>query len=206
MHRLTELEIKNMDKPLSEPVNSRGDGTLYFERQGNTISVYYRYSYKKKGRKIHLDTYKSANSKDPGSTLRELREMSREYSSLKKIYPDLKEHFEYEKKQQQLQEQIKANTGSFEDMLQSYTESLTNHNTQKAVRNLFKRDVLTPFPELAIAKASDITVNDLVLILKRLFERNVTTRHGKQLDKKVTTGGNRLRTYLCVITSIEITQ
>jgi len=122
--------------------------------------------------------------------------MSREYSSLKKTYPDLKEHFEYEKKQNQLQEQIKANTGSFEDMLKSYTDSLTNQNTQKAVGNLFKRDVLNPFPVLATAKASDITVNHLVLILKRLFERNVTTRHGKKLDKKVTTSGNRLRTYL----------
>jgi len=193
---LTELQIKNMIKPISEAVNSRGDGSLYFEKQGDTISAFYRYSFEKKGRKILLDNFKPAHSKAPGSTLKELREKSREYSNLKKKYPDLKGHFEYEKKQKQLEAQIKANTGSFEDMLNSYIDSLSNPNTQKAVRNLFKRDVINPFQELAETKASDITVNDIVLILKRLFQRKVTTRQGKQLDRTVTTGGNRLRTYL----------
>jgi len=36
----------------------------------------------------------------------------------------------------------------------------------------------------------------LVLILKHLFERKATTRTGKELERKPTTSGNRLRSYL----------
>ncbi|MCW8930353.1 MAG: hypothetical protein OQL19_08965 [Gammaproteobacteria bacterium] len=184
MNRLTELEIKNIDKPISEPVNSRGDGSLYFERQGNTISAYYRYSYKKRGRKIYLDTFKPANSKVPGSTLRKLREMSREYSILKKKQPDLKEYLEYQEQQKVIQQKIKASSGNFKEMLDSYIETLTNERTKNNVFNLFNHDIWEPFPELMQKKPADIDESDIIIILKKVFDRGVTTN------------GNRLRSYL----------
>ena len=181
MAKLTDLTIKNMDKYVSEPVNARGDGTLYFEKRAGLIEGYFRYSFNSKRQKIKIDNYKTNKT---GLTLKELRERSRELSALQKKHPDLKSYLERIERDRVARELEKSRTGSFKDLLDSYTESLTNPATKKTVENLFKKDVFDAFPGFKDQKASDISVDDIVQVLKKVFERGVTTN------------GNRLRSYL----------
>ena len=91
MSNLTDFKIRNMTNFVSEPVNSRGDGTLYLEERKDSIEAYYRYSYKGTRPKIKIGNYKI---KKVGLTLKEMREEGRRLSALQKLHLDLKSYLE----------------------------------------------------------------------------------------------------------------
>lgn len=178
----TEYEIKNLTRPLRESIGGRGGGTILFKKPCDSIEAYYLYYYQ--GKEVTKKIGNLKNGKKSGLTLSSIRDKAIEYSQLKKQYPDLKGYLQRQELETLQEEETKARTGSFKDLLDNYTGSLANEETKKTVRNLFKKDVFDAFPELKDKKASDISVDHIVQILKKVFDRGVTTN------------GNRLRSYL----------
>lgn len=67
----------------------------------------------------------------------------------------------------------RANSGRFSGLLDGYVKHLERDGKQSAqdVRNLFKRNILTEFPDLAAKRAADITRADVTAILAKLIDR-----------------------------------
>ncbi|MCU7833678.1 MAG: tyrosine-type recombinase/integrase [gamma proteobacterium symbiont of Taylorina sp.] len=175
-------QVENLTSTLKEKVGGRGDGAILYEKVGGIINSYFIYYLNgvKKSKKIgNLKIGKIS-----GLTLSEIRDQAIEYSRIKKEFPDLKAYLERQIQVEVQESELKASTGSFKDLLDSYTKSLSNEDTKQTVKNMFKKDVFGAFPELKEIKASDVSVDHIVKILKKVFDRGVTT------------GGNRLRSYL----------
>lgn len=204
---LADKTIKNikLGKSKTESLGGRGQGVLFFINRFGTIEAYYRYFLNNDKVFVKIGTFKVG--KKSGLTSKELRSEGIRLANLRATNPDLKAYLEYIEHEKLVEQQEIEQTGTFKDLLNSYSDSLANKSTQTTVEKLFDRDVIIPFPYLAKKKAQDITVNDIKLILKQLMERNVVTRSGKELDRKVTTGGNRLRTYLsaCFNYAVKVT-
>lgn len=181
-NRFTDIEIKNIGtKPLRETLG-RGNGSILFKKRKFNIEAYYVYSYNKTEPLIKLGNYKHASL--PGMSAKEIRDKAKKHSELREEHPDLKGYLEYIEQQKIIEEKIHSSTGNFKEMLDIYTQSLSNKRTKDNVRNLFNHDVFGPFPELSSRKPADVGETEIMLILKKVFDRGVTTN------------GNRLRSYL----------
>ena len=63
--RLEDAQIKSMGKKLSEAVGSRGDGSLFFEKQSTaSIKIFYKYSYNGSSRLVSIGTYIHTNKQE----------------------------------------------------------------------------------------------------------------------------------------------
>jgi len=180
--RYTDNEIKNIgNRPLRESLG-RGNGSVLFKKRKVNIEAYYIYSFNNSESLIKISNFKHGSL--AGLSSKEIRLRAKEYSELREEHPDLKGYFEYVEQQKILDDKIEACTGSFKEMLENYIGSLNNPNTKRNVISIFRHDVYEPFPELLNRKPSEIQEAEIILILKKLFDRGVTTN------------ANRLRSYL----------
>ena len=184
MKRLTVKSIENLklDTSIAEQVKGKGSGTLFFKNRNGVIEAYYRYYHNKVRVMLKIGLFKVGNGS--GFSLSDIREKALEYSQIKLQHPNLKEHFEYQEQQKIIQQKVLDSSGNFKEMLDSYINTLTNERTNKNVVHLFNHDIWEPFPELKLKKPADVDENDIIIILKKVFDRGVTT------------SGNRLRSYL----------
>lgn len=179
---------------LSENSRKRNAGRLALEvRPDGSKHFYFQYYVDGKRRLVSIDSYK-VTPRSPGISLDEARDKADVYSKLYKQGIDIKAHLEQkalaEERQAKLDEAQKrkeAMRGSFEQLLESYVETMKaeGKRTWENVRQDLDRYVIAPFPHLRETKAAQITVEDIKLILSRMIN-----------EKKITTASNRVRSYL----------
>ncbi|WP_062265258.1 tyrosine-type recombinase/integrase [Endozoicomonas arenosclerae] len=194
MAKLTPLQLKNIKYRLTEQVGSRGDGVLLFEkRNSGTVEAYYKYKQQGKESKVKLGQYKLTRD-GHGFSLAECRDKAQQLANTRReCGGDLKAHLEaqeleHQKKQQELkrQEELAESQGTLSELCENYVSSLYRQGKKSArvVEGAFALYVQNPFPNLAKSKAKDITVEDIVTIIRRMIEKGITTT------------SNRLRSYL----------
>ena len=191
--RLEDAQIKNMGKKLSEAVGSRGDGSLYFERQSkSSIRAFYKYTLHGASQLITIGSYKLTRT-GAGFSLAQCREKARELSLLRKEHNDLKQYFEDQKAEEERQRRIReaeeerlANQGTLADLIESHVQNMKRASKKSArqVELALIQHVLTPFPKLARSKANEIAPQDITLIMKKMINNGLTTQV------------NRVRSYL----------
>ena len=168
---------------------------MVFRKVAQTTTAYYRYWKGKKSIFIKMGFYKATRTKAAGFTLEQLRSKALDMASLRQqIAPqDLKEHLaQQEAERQQVadekkqQADLEACKGTFEDLINTYSKSLYRRDRTSApqVTTALKTNVMTAFPELAKKRASDVTTDDIIKILRAVLERGNTTNY------------NRIRSYL----------
>ena len=185
MARLTPVKLNSIKHKLSESVGGRGDGALLFEkRSSGMIEAYYRYKHAGKESRIKIGQYKKTRD-GHGYTLAECRDKAQDMArSRRECGGDLKTYLqdrdrERERKQSEKRqrEQLEALQGTLSDLCKGYVASLhrKERKTADQVERSLERYVLKPFPELASKKARNITVDDIVSIIRRLIEKGITT-------------------------------
>ncbi len=194
MAKLTPAQLNNIKYKLSENVGGRGDGALLFEkRSSGIIEAYYRYKHAGKDSKIKIGQYKKTRD-GHGYKLAECRDKAQDMARLRReCEGDLKAYLESRNREQERQQaeerqrqEIEALQGTLKDLCNSYVASLyrKERKTADQVERSLERYVLKPFPKLANEKARNITVDDIVGIIRRLIEKGITTTC------------NRVRSYL----------
>ena len=194
MPRLSDFGLKNLKGKASEPVGSRGDGALLFKRRtGGVIEAYYRYRFQGTESLIKIGQYKQIKTGN-GFTLAECRKVasglantSRDCGGDLKTYLTEQEQLKQQKKEQEQRAAIiEAKRGTLADLIRTYIELLQSKGKTSAeeVRKTLERDVTKPFPGLAATKARDLTPDDIVTILAKVYQRGAKVQ------------ANRLRSYL----------
>ncbi|MGI2029117.1 tyrosine-type recombinase/integrase [Endozoicomonas acroporae] len=194
MATLKPFDLDNIKYRLRESVGSRGEGTLLFEkRPSGSIEAYYLYKQEGKEFKIKIGPYKATRASH-GYKLAECRDKAQELARLRReCGGDLKGYLETQEREreklyieEQRQQEIEALQGSLKDLFDSYVASLHRKGRKTAyqVEKSLERHVLKPFPKLATEKARNITVDDVVSIIRRMIKKGITT------------SSNRLRSFL----------
>ena len=194
MGKLTALAIKSMKYKLSEPVGGRGDGALLLEkRKSGTVEVYYRYKYQGKETKVKIGQYNTTRDGN-GYSLAECRDKVQELARTRReCSGDLKEHLTGQKREQERirveqrkKSELEALQGTLKELCENYVATLARQGKKSAgqVEGCFERYILKPFPDLASRKAREVSVDDVVSIIRRMIENGITTT------------SNRLRSYL----------
>ena len=129
-----------------------------------------------------------------GFTLAECRQKASQLANLRReCGGDLKRYLfelEREKQRQQLEklaaEKIEAKKGTLADLLDTYIELIKSQDKDSVseVKRAVKKDITQPFPELANKKARDVSPDDIVSLLSKVYQRGAKTYT------------NRLRSYL----------
>ncbi len=192
MSRVTDLALRNLKGRTSEKVGGRGDGTLLFERRDwGKIEAYYRYRMQGKDYRIKLGEYQQKGG--AGLALKECREEANKLARIKQEHPNLKEWLELNKAAQLKQQEqafrefeAEKRKGSLADLVDAYTGHLERQGKQSAKTAKYQlyHYVLEPFPEMAERKANEITIDDVVLVIRTMIKAGITTTC------------NRVRSYL----------
>ena len=181
MSRVTITKLNNMTSgKMSEKVGARGDGSLLFECNPKGVKeIYYRYRNFGKDIRIKIGNHLHNNV---GISIQEARSEVIKLANLKIIYPNLKTYL----LQNQEEQEKKQVEGTFKELIRTYIEHLYIQKKVSAnnVEYHLTFYVIKPFPRIAKKIAKDISIEDVVKILKRM------------LDKGITTGANRVRSYL----------
>lgn len=188
MKQLKDPDVKNMKPGGKSKVESLGKsrGALVFRKVSDTTTGYYRYWKGKQSILLKLGVYKATN-KSAGFTLAEMREKALDMAATRQqVTPqDLKEYLERQEQERQQQEKDRRLAieraeamGSFEDLLQSYVKSLyrRERKTAREIETSIATHILKPFPELARRKANEIVVDDIVVIIRKMLAKGITTR------------------------------
>ena len=191
MSEIKDLDLKNLEAGKSKVESlGKGRGAIVFRKQGDTTTGYYRYWKGKKSVFIKLGTYRPARAKKAGFKLAELRGKARELATLReKISPqDLKEYLDGQEadrqqkaKEKKRQAEIEASKGTFEDLISTYIASLYRKKADSAkdTETSLKKNVLKAYPSIAKKKASDVTTDDIIQILKTILDRGNTTNYNR---------------------------
>ncbi len=181
MGRLTDLKLRSLKGKASEPVGSRGDGTLLFwRRPSKAIEAYFRYWDEGKETFIKIGTFKTTRD-GHGFTLAECRDKAQDFSRIRReIDYDLKEHLEAQSHQQK-QERIEAkrkqeaesSRGTFADLMEAYLadQDEQGKGSVHQTRQAFERNIHRAYPEIATKKARDVSPDDIVTILAAIHNR-----------------------------------
>lgn len=192
---ITDRAIKGLshDQTITEHFQ-RGCGCLMIRRRADKFVGYYRYWKGDSKRMVNIGAYR-VSDKSAGFTLAELRDKALKLARLRQeIAPqDLKQYLQQEENNRLTalrevahKEKIEASRGTLKEMFDSYIAMLESRGASDArnAAGMFKRYCEKPFLEIANKKARFITPDDIILILRRM------------LNKGVTTGCNHARAYL----------
>lgn len=191
---MNHFSIINMKRRLSKSLGGRGDGALFMERRASgVIEAYYRYTHEGRDCLVKIGIYRQKPN-GAGFTLAECESKANDLIALRREYGgDLKaalqakekEHQRLEMQKRQQEEQA-ARLATLNDLCHSYIANLRHKGRKSAdqVERSLRYYVLTPFPELAQKSAQDVTVDDVIGIIRRMIESGVTTTC------------NRVRSYL----------
>ena len=180
MARLSVLELKNLEKRLTEKVGGRGDGALLFEkRKSGIVEAYYRFKFEDKDSTIKLGNYALTND-SAGYSLAECCDKAQDLARLRRLHGgDLKGYLEAEKRkqeQQKLEEQqrqeMEARKGSFADLMDAYIRDQEAQGKESVhqTRHAFRLNVLDAYPSIAAKKAKDVTPDNIFTILAKIHQ------------------------------------
>ena len=181
MAKITLIQLKNLKYRLSEPIGSRGDGALLFEKRvSGTVEAYYRYKHQGKEAKIKIGPCQTTRDGN-GYTLAQCRDKAQELAILRReCGGDIKGHLiaqEQEKQQREAERQqrlaAEAAKGSFTDLINSYLseQERLGKETANQSRQGLARNVTKAYPAIAAKKARDVTPDDIVTILANIHNR-----------------------------------
>lgn len=188
--RMTEMEAYAVKTRQSEPVGSRGKGTLLLERKASgAISAYYRERTGTTDKRLPLGSL--AKKPRPGTDERNLDEaraeamrIATEAGALGGLAKYLEHRVEQEEKEAaersraQQQADIAARRGTFGDLLDSYVDSMKRAGrvSAKEVANIFNLHVRVYHPQLVERAAADIESEDIQFILAGVLGRKAKGR------------------------------
>jgi integrase len=195
--RMTEMEAYAVKTRQSEPVGSRGKGTLLLERKASgAIMAFYRERSADSDRRLPLGIL--AKKPKPGTderTLDALRAEALRLSTEAGAAGGLAKYLELQVERQAAAEaervaafeaaeaerierqriaEIEAARGSFSDLFLDYIESRRNKATPgvvKELERLFKTNLQAPHPAIMQMKARDIRSDHILAILNPIWER-----------------------------------
>lgn len=206
--RLTEMEAFAVKKRTSEPVGSRGMGSLLLERKASgVIAAYYR----ERTGTSDIRTPIGFLSKKPAPdtverTLTELRSEALRVASLAATAGGLALYIagQDDARAKALREQERlSRRGSFSDLMDAYVEHLerTGKVSVREVRQIFKTHVKDHYPSLIERAAAEIEPEDIQQILAGVLTRAPKGRgRGNKATPSASNGmrttTDRLRRYL----------
>src|SRR5471032_15143 len=182
--RLTELEAYAVKTRKSEPVGSKGKGTLLLERKASgAINAYYRERSPTSDQRLPLGTL--ARKPRPGSeerTLDALRSDALRMASevgaggmarYLELLAEQDAAGKAEKARQRRQAEIAARRGTFGELLDSYVANLESAGrvSAKEISSMFKLHVKGYHPDLISRAAADIEPEDIQLVLAGVLGR-----------------------------------
>ena len=154
----------------------RGEGRLIVRvLPSGTREFFYRYRTQGQDKTLALGRYDQTGNN--GKTLAGIRKALRASRELQRDTGDVKEHRAAEARKQD----VESRRGSFEQLLGAYVAYLRAEGRPSAdqVETIFKRHVLTPFPLLKSAKATEIEPGDIQRILGRMVKAGITRQVNK---------------------------
>lgn len=212
--RMTEMEAYATRTRQSEPIGSRGKGTLLLERKASgSIMAYYRERIEQSDKRMPLGTL--SKKPTPGTnehTLSEVRaealRISTEVESLGSLetYLALKiaDETETHKKRADRERELArlAQRGTFGELLDAYITYLQQAGkaSEDKVRSLFRVNIHELRPDLAKKYADEITPEDLVELLSEVLLRKPKARgighKAKAPDSNMRSTTDELRRYI----------
>ena len=176
----TKYDIQKL-KPKATPYKRaehapRGEGRLIVRvLPSGTREFFYRYRTQGQDQTLALGRYDQTGNN--GKTLAGIRKALRESRELQRITGDVKAHLAAQARKRD----VEARRGSFEQLLGAYVAYLRAEGRPSAdqVETIFKRHVITPFPLLKSAKASEIEPEDIQRILGRMVKAGITRQVNK---------------------------
>lgn len=204
--RLTDLEAHAVKTRKSEPVGSRGKGTLLLERKASgAINGYYRERTPTSDQRLPLGTL--ARKPRPGTDERTLDELRSDAMRLAtevgaaggigkylELLAEQRVAMEVEKLRLQRQADALARRGTFGELLDSYVGKMVEEGrvSAKEIGNMFRLHVKDYHPELVGRAAADIEPEDIQLILAGVLGRKPK---GRGIGNKAAgTSANGMRT------------
>lgn len=188
--RLTEMEAHAVKTRQSEPVGSRGKGTLLLERKASgVILAYYRERTQSSDKRLQVGIL--SKKPKPGTderTLDDIRaevlRISSEASSAGSLakYLELKNEDKAQaaadRAKQKILAEAEAKRGTFGDLLENYLSYMDQKGKASAskVRSLFRVNVLELRPDLAQRYANEIQPADITDLLDDVLERKPKPR------------------------------
>jgi hypothetical protein len=206
--RLTEMEAYNVKGKKSEPIGTRGKGTLTLERKAaGFINGYYRERTDAGDKRILLGTL----SKSPRTDTNEMDLDTMRLAALRTATASiaaggLLRHLEHqqalkaitdaERESQKKQAAVEARRGSFGDLLDSYVENLEKKGrvSYSSVANQFKAHVKDYHADLIAQPASEISPEDIQLILSGVLGRRPK---GRGIGNKAAGGASNGMRSIC---------
>ena len=195
--RMTEMEAYAVKTRQSEPVGSRGKGTLLLERKASgAILAYYRERTPESDKRLSLGTL--AKKPKVGTDERSLDEMRAEalrVSNDVAASGGLVKYLECQVEQKAMAEaekiaaaesmemarierqrlaDIESSRGSLGDLFLDYIEDRRGKATPgvvKELERLFKTNLKTPHPTIIQMKARDIRADHILMVLNPIWER-----------------------------------
>lgn len=188
--RLTEMEAYAVKTRQSEPVGSRGKGTLLLERKASgAILAYYRERTQTSDKRLQVGILSKKPTPDTEErTLDGIRSEVLKVSSEVAIAGSLAKYFELrdeaearavsEHEKQRLMAEAEAKRGTFGDLLESYLSHMEQKGKASAnkVRSLFRVNVFQLRPDLAQRYANEIQPADITSLLDDVLERKPKPR------------------------------
>lgn len=213
--RMTEMEAHAVKTRQSEPVGSRGKGTLLLERKASgSILAYYRERTASSDNRLQIGILARKPAPDTlERTLSDLRAEALRVATAAEAAGGLVRYLEQqaeqaaaaeaERERRRREEERAARRGSFGDLLDGYVEHLESSSKSSAreVRNIFQSHVRDYHPELITRPAADIEPEDVQLILAGVLKRKPRGRGiGNKADAAASNGmrtiTDKLRRYL----------
>ncbi|MGJ7514426.1 tyrosine-type recombinase/integrase [Pseudomonas baetica] len=183
--RLTEMEAHAVKSRQSEPVGSRGKGTLLLERKASgAILAFYRERTASTDKRLQLGIL--AKKPQPGTeerTLNELRAEALRVATEAGAAGSLEKYLELKAEREAAAEVDRAllkkkaeeesRRGTFGEMLEAYADHLDQSGKASArkVRSLFRVNVLEFRPTLAAKYANEIQPEEISELLSAVLER-----------------------------------
>lgn len=183
--RLTDLEAHAVKTRKSEPVGSRGKGTLLLERKASgAINAYYRERTQVSDQRLPIGTL--ARRPRPGTGERTLDDLRSDAMRLAgevgaaggivkylELLSEQSAAIETEKLRQQRQAEVLARRGTFGELLDGYVSKMVVEGrvSAKEIDNMFRLHVKDYHPALVGRAAADIEPEDIQLILAGVLGR-----------------------------------
>lgn len=195
--RMTEMEAYAVKTRQSEPVGSRGKGTLLLERKASgAIQAYYRERTPDSDKRLPLGTLAkkprvgtgeqsldgiraeamriSIEASAAGGLAKYLERIAEQKAADEIYRANAVALAEAERKERLRLAEIEASRGSFHDLFLDYIESRRSKATPGVVKELervFKTNLETPHPEIMQMKARDVRSEHILTILNPIWDR-----------------------------------
>lgn len=195
--RMTEMEAYAVKSRQSEPVGSRGRGTLLLERKASgAIEAYYRERTAESDKRLHLGTLAkkprlgagemsldglraealrvSVAAASAGSLAKYLEAIAGQEIAAEASRAAESARLDAELREQIRLAEIESARGSFYDLFLDYIESRRVKATPgvvKELERLLKTNIQQPHPEIMRMKARDIRADHILTILNPIWER-----------------------------------